>query len=160
VTTEIASPSTLWAAGIALLLIGLAAGFFAGRRSSDAAQRCRDLERRLDQAIQDKRAYEDEVVEHFSRTAQLLNGLTASYREVHNHLANGAGTLCRGGGPVSLEHLKPPTDGTELPADLVEVRQPLDYAPKSSPDEKGMLNAEFGLERHVDSTPDREFSRA
>ena len=77
------------------------------RRTSSAAQKYREVERKLDQVLQDKKAYEDEVVEHFSDTAKLLNGLTESYRDVHNHLAKGAATLCQGEGPVSLERPRP-----------------------------------------------------
>ena len=32
-------------------------------------------------------------------------------------------------------------------AQLADIQPPLDYAPKSSPNETGMLNEEFGLER-------------
>ena len=38
-------------------------------------------------------------------------------------------------------------DPAEIPANLADIQQPLDYAPKTSPDEKGMLNEEFGLDR-------------
>ena len=34
-----------------------------------------------------------------------------------------------------------------IPADLADIRPPLDYAPKASPEEKGMLNEEFGIDR-------------
>ena len=56
------------------------------------------------------------------------------------------GNLCQGKGPVSLEHLNSDADPAEIPANLATVQPPLDYAPKSSPDEKGMLNEEFGLD--------------
>jgi hypothetical protein len=87
------------------------------------------------------------VVEHFTETAKLLNNLTESYRDVHNHLAQGAATLCQGEGPISLERLESRRDLTEIPANLAHIQPPLDYAPKNSPDEKGMLNEEFGLDR-------------
>ena len=89
------------------------------------------------------------MVEHFSETARKLNKLTESYREVHNHLASGAAELCQGDGPVVLDRLQNPTDPAEIPADLADVQPPLDYAPKTSPDEKGMLNEEFGLDRNA-----------
>jgi uncharacterized membrane-anchored protein YhcB (DUF1043 family) len=107
------------------------------------------VERKLDQVLQDKKAYEDEVVEHFSDTAKLLNGLTESYRDVHNHLAKGAATLCQGEGPVLLDRLENGRESAEIPAQLADTQPPLDYAPKTSPDEKGMLNEEFGLDRQA-----------
>ena len=141
------SVAILIATSIALLVIGLGIGTMIGHRSSTGARKYREVERKLDQLLQDKKAYEDEVVAHFTDTAKLLNNLTQSYREVHNHLARGASTLCLGEGPVSLARLEDGKDAAEIPEHLAVVQPPLDYAPKTSPDEKGMLNEEFGLER-------------
>ncbi len=138
-------------AAIVALLIGLGVGALIGRRSSADSRRYREVERKLDQVMQDKRAYEDEVVEHFTRSAKLLNNLTDSYREVHNHLAAGASELCHGQGPVAMERLERAGDDAEIPAHLAHIKPPLDYAPKASPEEKGMLNEEFGLERSATS---------
>ena len=135
------------AVGAALAIFGLFVGWATGRRTSAEAKKYRDIALKLDQVMQDKKAYEDNVVEHFTETAKLLNNLTESYREVHNHLAQGAATLCLGEGPVSLDRLESRRDPAEIPAHLAHIQPPLDYAPKHSPDEKGMLNEEFGLER-------------
>ncbi len=142
------SLNILIAAGVALLLLGLGLGLLFGRGMSPANQRQRDMERKLDQLLQDKKAYEDEVVEHFTDTAKLLNNLTERYREVHEHLAKGASTLCKGRGPVSMDRLEGSRESNEIPPHLADIQPPLDYAPKSSPDEKGMLNEEFGIERN------------
>ena len=133
--------------GAVLLLLGLGIGILLGRRSSPQSQKNRDVERKLDQILQDKKAYEDEVVEHFTDTAKLLNSLTDSYRDVHNHLAKGAGELCQGQGPVVMAKLESSGNAAEIPAQLADIQPPLDYAPKTSPDEKGMLNESFGLEK-------------
>lgn len=133
--------------GAALFLVALGLGILLGRAMSPQGQKNRELESQLDQALQDKKAYEDDVVEHFSDTAALLNKLTQSYTDVHNHLAKGATTLCEGQGPVSLEKIDSAESGTAIPGQLADVQAPLDYAPKSSPNEPGMLNEEFGLER-------------
>lgn len=138
--------------GAALFFLGLGMGLLLGRRSSPAAQRQRDAELKLEQVLQDKKAYEDDVVEHFTDTAKLLNSLTESYRDVHNHLATGASTLCQGKGPVSLDRLRSGRDDSEIPGDLADIRAPLDYAPKTSPEEKGMLNEEFGIDRRKSKT--------
>jgi uncharacterized membrane-anchored protein YhcB (DUF1043 family) len=135
------------ATGAGMLILGLLLGALLGRRIAPAVQRYREVERRLDQLLQDKKAYEDEVVEHFADTARLLNNLNQSYREVHNHLAKGAANLCHGQGPVALERLGGIRDESEIPPLLADARPPLDYAVKTSPNEKGMLNEEFGLER-------------
>ncbi len=141
------SVEILWAMGAAIAIVGLWLGWLAGRRTSGTAKKYQDVSRKLDQVMQDKKTYENEVVEHFTETAKLLNNLTDSYREVHNQLATGAATLCQGEGPISLERTEDNTDQTEIPAHLAHIQPPLDYAPKSSPEEKGMLNEEFGLER-------------
>jgi uncharacterized membrane-anchored protein YhcB (DUF1043 family) len=133
--------------GAALFLVALGLGILLGRSMSPQGQKSRDLEGKLDQALQDKKAYEDEVVEHFSDTAALLNKLTESYRDVHNQLSKGAATLCQGQGPVSLEKIQSTESRAEIPERLADIHAPLDYAPKSSPNEPGMLNEEFGLER-------------
>ena len=154
--SSVYSLETLVLSGAALLLLGLALGLAIGRRTSSTGQKYRDVERKLDQVLQDKKLYEDEVVEHFTETAQLLNKLTDSYRDVHNHLAGGAASLCQGEGPVSLEHLQGDRDPAEIPEDLMQVQPPLDYAPKSSPDEKGTLHEEFGLERKPQPVPEAD----
>ena len=147
------SLGVLIAIGVALSLAGLGIGILLGRGMSADGKKYRETERKLDQLLQDKKAYEDEVVEHFSDTAKLLNGLTESYREVHNHLAVGAAALCKDQGPISLARLENAGDDAEIPANLADVQPPLDYAPKTSPDEKGMLNEEFGLEHDRASQP-------
>jgi hypothetical protein len=147
VESPIYSAEILLAVGATVAILGLLLGWLAGRRTSGAAKKYRDIALKLDQVMQDKKAYEGEVVEHFTETAKLLNNLTESYREVHNHLAQGASTLCQGVGPVSLERLENRHDPAEIPANLAHIQPPLDYAPKHSPDEKGMLNEEFGLDR-------------
>ena len=139
--------SIVIAGAAAGLTLGLFIGLLLGRRTSPAGQKHRDVERRLDQVLQDKKAYEDEVVGHFVETARKLNQLTERYRDVHNHLAEGASRLCDGRGPVALEQGSQREDITEIPAHLANIEPPRDYAPKTSPDEKGMLNEEFGLER-------------
>tara|TARA_R110002049_G_scaffold55813_5_gene154431 strand:+ start:2708 stop:3169 length:462 start_codon:yes stop_codon:yes gene_type:complete len=144
------------AIAVIAVVIGLIVGLLMGRRSSDGAKKHRDIALKLDQVTQDKKSYEAEVVEHFTETAKLLNNLTESYREVHNQLAQGAEKLCHGAGPVSLERLENKYDPSEIPAHLAHIEPPLDYAPKTSPDEKGMLNEEFGLERKPTTETDTD----
>lgn len=141
------SLGVLLTVGAALAILGLVLGWLAARRMSPAERKYRDIALKLEQVMEDQKAYEADVVEHFTETAKLLNNLTESYRDVHNQLAQGAATLCKGSGPVSLQRIENSQDPSEIPAHLARIQPPLDYAPKSSPDEKGMLNEEFGLER-------------
>ena len=137
---------------IIALIIGGAIGCLIGWYSALASRGDRkrkiilELESQLDQARQNKVDYEAEVTEHFSRTADLLNKLTDDYRSVYTHLANGADQLC--GDQISMSEpalSAPPHDATDKPQ-LVEVAQPLDYAPKK-PDEQGQLSETFGLDK-------------
>lgn len=151
---------TMAAASFIVAILGTMLGYLIGRRTSTAGQKYREVERKLDQVLQEKKIYEDEVMEHFGETARLFNTLTDNYRAVHNHLASGAGELCRGEGPIGLAQLENERDPAEIPPHLAQVQPPLDYAPKSSPDEKGMLNEEFGLDsKPVHGTEEQELPR-
>ena len=123
---------------IIALIIGGAIGSLIGwysalaSRGDNKRKIILELESQLDQARQNKVDYEAEVTEH--------------YRSVYTHLANGADQLC--GDQISMSEpalSAPPHDETDKPQ-LVEVAQPLDYAPKK-PDEQGQLSETFGLEK-------------
>ncbi len=68
--------------------------------------RRRQLQAEIDRLNAELKAYRDQVYQHFRRTSDLFQGLTASYRAVYEHLAGGARALC------SAEHLTP---SLELP---------------------------------------------
>lgn len=146
---------------ICVLIIAGITGFLVGRRTTAGSQQARELEKRLDQVTQDKQHFEDRVSEHFAETATRLNALTDNYRAVHEHLAEGASTLCVGNPAVTVGRL----DGTsDLDKDLLDVQPPRDYAPKASPSEKGMLNEGFGLDKDdiapVEKTRREQYSAA
>ena len=103
-----------------------------------------DLESQLDQAAQSRADYEAEVTEHFAQTADLLHKLTDDYRAVYTHLADGAEQLC--GDQVSISEAALTATDEDAKRHLVEVAQPLDYAPKK-PDEQGQLSETFGLDQ-------------
>ncbi len=84
------SISSLLITGIVALVIGVGFGMFVSRRLSPDSRKQRELERSLDRLLQQQKDYQHEVAEHFIDTAKLLNNLAESYRDVHNHLANGA----------------------------------------------------------------------
>ncbi len=68
--------------------------------------RRRQLQAEIDRLNAELKTYRDQVYQHFRRTSDLFQGLTASYRAVYEHLAGGARALC------SAEHLTP---SLELP---------------------------------------------
>lgn len=137
---------------ICVLIVAGIVGFLLGRRTTAGSQQARELETRLDQVTRDKQHFEDRVTEHFAETATRLNALTENYRAVHEHLAEGANTLCAGNPPVTVGRL----DGnSDLDPDMLDVQPPRDYAPKASPSETGMLNEGFGLEKGDVAPPER-----
>lgn len=141
---------------ICVLVVAGIVGFLLGRRTSAGNRQARELELRLDQVTRDKQQFEDRVSEHFVETATRLNALTENYRAVHEHLAEGANTLCSGNLAVTVGRLGGDSD---LDANLLNAAPPRDYAPKSSPTEKGMLNEGFGLDQD-DRVPTEKVGRA
>lgn len=137
---------------VVALLIGTGLGAVGGwywalaARQDNKRKLIMDLESQLDQARQSRADYEAEVSEHFSQTADLLHRLTDDYRAVYTHLARGADTLCGDSVSMADPALTAPDGGTEVKPHLVEVAQPLDYAPKK-PDEQGQLSETFGLDK-------------
>jgi len=142
------SINTLLLAILVALLAGAAMGALLSRRLSPDSQKQRELERNLDRLLQQQKDYQHEVVEHFTDTAKLLGNLAESYRDVHNHLAHGAAKLTGAHQVAELQPI-PEVSMERLGAnqDPGQMQQPLDYAPKSSPYETGMLNEEFGLDK-------------
>ena len=132
------------------LFIGGGIGGFIGwyvamnNRGDNKRKVIMDLESQLDQAAQSRADYEAEVAEHFAQTADLLHKLTDDYRAVYTHLADGAEQLCGDQVSISEAALTAPAEDTK--PHLVEVAQPLDYAPKK-PDEQGQLSETFGLDK-------------
>lgn len=135
---------------LSLLFVGLIVGYLWAAKRAPSPQAQRKLEEHLQKLESQQEDYQHQVNEHFSETAALLNQLTDSYRDVHNHLAKGAQLLC---GDQAREHLQQlgvnPSESLSADEPLPEdVTPPLDYAPKNDPHAKGVLNEEFGLEKN------------
>ncbi|MCW8885769.1 MAG: DUF1043 family protein [Motiliproteus sp.] len=153
-------------ASCSALAFGGIIGLIIGRASSSPEQR-QQLQKNLDSTKRELDSYKDEVTEHFTRTAELVNNLTESYREVHQHLAKSADTLCDGNElshrletPMASSALEQTESAeapsAESPADAPtetgekkkssEVEPPKDYAPKTDPEAEGTLSENFGLQ--------------
>ena len=131
---------------LAFTIIGAVIGYFAAQRTSTAQQNQRQLQTRLTEMQEQQESYQSEVSEHFSKTADLLNQLTDSYRDVHNHLASGVQMLGNEEAGDSIKTLPDDDKPAKLEHDE-NITPPLDYAPKDSPDQPGMLNEGFGIEK-------------
>jgi uncharacterized membrane-anchored protein YhcB (DUF1043 family) len=143
---------------LAALLAGAVLGALLNRRLSPDSKKNRELERNLEQLLQQQKEYQHEVVEHFSDTGKLLGKLAESYRDVHNHLANGATKLSGGHLVSDLEPL-PDASLERLEADPAaeDLEQPLDDAPTSTPPENDLASEESGGDEKAAATdPDSD----
>jgi uncharacterized membrane-anchored protein YhcB (DUF1043 family) len=126
---------------VALPLVALGIGVLIGRRSSDAAERARTLAAELDaqraelervqvekhavldelqQARDEAASYRGRVVSHFYGTSEQLRALTLRYRELFEHLADGARELC----PEASSALQAGLEAPALPAPEVAAAAP------------------------------------
>ncbi|VAX03191.1 hypothetical protein MNBD_GAMMA20-485 [hydrothermal vent metagenome] len=78
--------------GAALIAAGAAAGYFLALKGFDK-QRDK-LNDELENARTEIKEQREKVDKHFLKTALLFNRLTDNYREIYEHLATGAQTLC------------------------------------------------------------------
>jgi uncharacterized membrane-anchored protein YhcB (DUF1043 family) len=139
-----------------IFILGAAAGVvFTKRQAPD--RRVQELEMLLQdlQARHDR--YQSDVSDHFSETAERVNELTQRYREVHQHLIQGAQLLCddpkrsKDSNPANAftsintpEAREPHTYDQYADSELVGYEPPRDYATKS-PQDKGTLDERFGF---------------
>ena len=145
-------------------LVGFWIGQWSGGRSTGNSGA-------LKKAQQDLTDYKKEVETHFETTAELVNKMTESYRDVYKHLASGAKTLCADEAKAiaiaanmapqleakevqeEVREEAQPTDeqNTQAPEEAPATEQPdavepRDYAPKK-PDEEGTLSETYSLKK-------------
>ncbi len=156
--------NVLWFVGSLAFLAGLIGGallyhLLAGPRSDRGK-----LEDQLKDLEGEFKDYQDGVSDHFNTTAHLINKLTDSYKDVYEHMATGADSLCE---DESVKNRLSDTlisSGALLTGEIPKRRtertkpleQPRDYAPKTAPDEKGMLAEDFGVENDKETETPKE----
>ena len=84
----------LWLAGMLILGIGILLGVVIARRTRHKKTHIRELEEQLAQSREELADYRTQVDDHFMITSELVDQMTASYRAVYLHMAEGARTLC------------------------------------------------------------------
>ena len=137
-----------WFFWLVLLLLGLGMGFLLGRNNNGDLKRQNQLSKQLQNAHTEMAEYKEQVNLHFADTAAAVNQLTDSYRNVHEHLAKGAQSLCDDPDAASsLETISGPTESAiEHQAEPAPtIRPPMDYAPSSATKEHGTLDERYGL---------------
>jgi len=78
-----------------LILISICAiAFFIGRLTGKGREDNQRLEMELEQSKAELKNYRSEVTSHLQESAHRMNALTENYRNVYEHLAQGAQDLC------------------------------------------------------------------
>lgn len=139
----------IWLTAIACLALGVVIGVVLAGRLNIGPSRVRELENQIRQLKDTHNEYRVNVSDHFSMSAELVQHLTESYREVYQHLANGAQDLCT---TEVASKLLPTDTNTVFESNAAQEETgglipPKDYAAKLDPGQKGALAEDFGLEK-------------
>lgn len=155
--------NTVWVIAIAALIVGILLGFIFGRNGTSGSREVK-LANDLDRTQHELEKYRDEVNQHFSHTADLVNDLSNQYQKVHQHLASSAAVLCRDekliaslqkqAGTEAIPRDKEPSKSEIVEDDETSVHMPLDYAPKKDQGEPGTLSDRFGLNEEQPLKPE------
>ena len=139
----------IYLTAITCLAVGVVVGVLFASKLNIGPSRLKELENQISTLKENHDEYRDSVSDHFSMTAELVQHMTESYKEVYQHLASGAQDLCSN--EVASKLLPAETDAVfesnESPEETGGLIPPKDYATKQSPKQKGALSEEFGLER-------------
>jgi uncharacterized membrane-anchored protein YhcB (DUF1043 family) len=145
---------TLISVAAAALILGCLLGVLLTRTLSPQEQKARTLESKLQDSEKQLTQYQQEVTQHFAQTADLVNSLTQSYKDVHEHLASDALKLANV--DISRQLLKSSESSdllSEPNMNESEFHPPKDWAPKT-PGSEGTLSESFGLKENSQKDAD------
>ena len=140
----------LASAGVVILLVGGGVGFWMGRSGVGGSKA------RVEKAEAELEDYKRSVTEHFGQTAAHFQAIGKQYRELYDHMANGAQALCEPDEAGKQLLFAPGAEAAstivdEPPAEAVaevEVRPPIDYA--EQPLEKEVSDAPEAAQEPAD----------
>ena len=120
----------LASAGVVILLVGGAVGYWAGRSGIGGSKA------RVKKAEAELEEYKRSVTEHFGQTAAHFQAIGKQYRELYEHMASGAQVLCESDEAGKQLLFAPGTDAVstnveDSSAEAVaeaEVPPPIDHA--------------------------------
>jgi uncharacterized membrane-anchored protein YhcB (DUF1043 family) len=135
--------------GAIVFCVGGLLGAFISRNMFPPEQQ-KMLEENLQASRQELDQYQREVAEHFAETAKLVQNLTQSYKNVHDHLSSGALQLTS---PEITQQVLAAGDeslGTStLEGTETQIEAPKDWAPKV-PGQEGTLSESYGLKTQTE----------
>ncbi len=145
--------NVIWLAGSLAFLGGGLCGALLYHLFAGSSSRNGKLAGQLDELQQEFRDYQDKVADHFTTTAHLVNKLTDTYKDVHQHMASGAEVLCQdekvrntlGDALLGSNSLLSGKAFKRRNERATPVEQPKDYAPKHKAEDKGTLSEDFGM---------------
>lgn len=149
----------IWIVGAVSLIAGVLIGGAFANKLNIRPSRVQELEKEIRDLKDGQLQYQDSVSDHFSMTAELVQHMTESYKEVYQHLATGAQDLCSA--EVASKLLPAGRDAVFETSNEQEdnsVLPPKDYAAKQDPDQKGALSEDFGLNKNRQDKGDDESS--
>ena len=139
----------IYLAAITCLAVGVVVGVLFASKLNIGSSRVQELESQVRTLKENHNEYRDSVSDHFSMTAELVQHMTESYKEVYQHLASGAQDLCSSevAGKLLPAETYAVFETNDTPEEANSLIAPKDYATKQSPQQKGALSEEFGLEK-------------
>jgi len=140
----------IWLTAIGCLALGVVIGVVFASRLNTSPARVQELENQIRDLKETHNGYRDNDSDHFSMTAELIQHMTESYKEVYQHLAHGAQDLCSN--EVASKLLPTRSDSvfendTNQADTAVGINPPKDYAAKQKPGQKGALSEDFGIDK-------------
>ncbi|MDG2420266.1 MAG: DUF1043 family protein [Gammaproteobacteria bacterium] len=137
---------SIWLIAIGCIAAGVVLGVVLTDNLGTTSHRVKDLENQIKTLRDSHVEYKDSVSEHFNTTAELVQKMTESYKEVYQHLASGAQDLCTT--EVASKLLPASSDAAfEISNEDQESAPPKDYATKKFPNQLGALSEDFGIEK-------------
>ncbi|MDX1491205.1 MAG: DUF1043 family protein [Pseudohongiellaceae bacterium] len=148
----------VWMIALGGLAAGLVLGYLLASRKASDSSKVSELEDRVQELQRNHAIYREEVSDHFNTTAELVQQMTDSYKDVYQHLANGAQGLCSE--DVANKLLPTSTDngfGLSAPEEDNDdsMQAPKDYAPRQDPNQVGALAEDFGIEKIKETDKDQ-----
>ena len=142
----------VWLTAATCLIVGVVIGVVCSSRLNSSASRVQELENQISDLKDNHASYKDNVSDHFNMTADLVQHMTESYREVYQHLASGAQDLCSD--EVASKLLPAGSDAVfesnENPeSSNGELNPPKDYVAKQDLGLEDTLSEEFEINQPI-----------